>query len=206
MHPSSSVMPPSLAFDDPKPRRSRGKRAVQVIMCLTHYTVALLLLSSMILGMVSNRRTLFLLYTLPLVLVLLIVETYHLCNKRVPKRISEKLGPFTRLRFRSFAYQAAAALDIVFASPPFPSQCYNRNGVTHCFNIHDSLIEAVFAISWTVWAIGVSLFILAIISSECGFEGWVEDPEEGDEERNIQLSDSDSEIGDLVGSTPVGSV
>lgn len=49
----------------------------------------------------------------------------------------------------------------------------------------------------------VGLFVLAVVAKECGFEDWVEISDDVEEEGKVQLMDSDSESGDLVGGSGV---
>lgn len=205
MHPRSTETSPTIGFGEPLPPPSRGKRAVRVIISLIHILIALLLLVIIILTLFSNRRTFFIFYILPLVILTLVVEICHLHHKNVPSRISKQLGGLLRLRIRAFVYQAAAALGIIVGTRSVQS-CWGSDNYHQCRTIYDNLLVAVAVTSWVVWSMAVTLFVLAIVSSECGFEDWVEIPEGGEEERKIQLVDSDSEAGDLVGTGGVSRV
>jgi hypothetical protein len=195
MQPRSIDMP-NIDLVDPKSSPSRGKRAVQILLALTHILIAILLLVIVILVLVSRYATPFILYLLPLITLTIALEICNLCHRRLPSRISVKLGALTRLRARAFMYQVAAGYGFLYS--PWGPRCYGWYGGYYCSG-NDGILIAVKVLAWIVWSLGVALFMLAIVSSECEFADWVEEPEEGEEQSNIQLVDSDSEDGDLVG-------
>jgi hypothetical protein len=190
MQPKSVNMPPTIDLVDPEPSPSRGKRAVKILMALIHILIGLLLFSIIVVVLASNNRTFFILYILPLIILTIVLEVCHLRHHRLPPRIMAKLGALARLRGRAFAYQAASAYGLVLSQRWYIGgyRCYGNCGP----------FTAVRILAWIVWSLGVALYVLALVSSECGFANWVEEPEE-DEESKIQLADSDSEDGDLVG-------
>ena len=178
-------MQPTFTFEEPQPP-SRPKRFVQFLLSAIQLIIAILLLVVVILLLVGRNPAPFILYLLPLVILTTVLEICHIFRRPVPSRISEKLGAFSELRVRAFAYQAGAAYGLLLGG-----RCYGWN----CYMFPELYLPASI-ISWTVWGLGVALFILAIVAKECGFESWVEAPKE---DTKIQLVESDEEDGGLVG-------
>lgn len=167
-------MPPNIdvtAHDPPTDTPSKGKRIMRYSLHILHLTIALLLFCIVIFHLIGV--SLFILYLLPLIIHVIIIEICFLCHRRPPKSLTQGILAPESLRRRAFAYQFSG----VFA---MSSKGYGPL----------STVALVMAI--IVWVLGILLFGLGIISHEYGFEDWVEEPEP---EGTIRLSDAESSIG-----------
>jgi hypothetical protein len=173
-------MPPSIDVTarEPSPDQpSKAKRVVRYLFHLLHFSIGILLLLIVIFSVFSTSP--FILYLLPLVIHILIVEICRLCHFRPPKKLTEGSGFLTPdvLRRRSFVYQLAGAYGIGWSG---------RNVLVLAFSI-------------TVWIVGSILFTVALVAREYDIEDWVQDPPQ-DKEGEIRLSDEESVIDNIPGS------
>lgn len=158
-------------FEPPEDPHRRVKAVTRYLIHLIHVIEALLFLAAFIVGLILLSHKIFLLlYLIPLIIVVLIIEICHLSHHTPPERMTSQLGIFNTLRGRGFIYQVAAALVISNTSWVVPQ----------------------IVLGWTAWGIGVFIFILAILAREWEMEDWFEEPVKP----SIALEESDTE--DLV--------
>lgn len=184
------TMPPSEAIesleviDNPSP----SKRIVRYLFHLVHLSVSLLLFAAIILGLIEPFH-LFLLYLIPLVVILLIVEISWICHKDPPEKFARNLGWFNAPLVRSYIYQLAGVFPIVIGA--HSSMCVRTtSGVS---SWHPSAYVEVILGS-IIWCIGVALFFIVSLACRCGFADWVQDPQG----RGIRLPEDDMSTANLV--------
>lgn len=168
-------MPPSLdttTRNPPKDKHSRLKRDIRYLLHVFHLIIAILMLCIVILNLISHLRTPFILYLLPLIIYVIIIEICYLFHRSPPTKLTNGIYGHQSLRRRAFNYQIAGVLGIGFATRSW------RDGVG----------DAVLGISITVLVVGILLFLVAHVAHECGYGDWVE-PEPGG---SIRIHDTES--------------
>jgi hypothetical protein len=119
-------------------------------MHIIHLIIIFLLLLIVFAVLSSWRPNPGILYLIPLIIHIAIVEICFLCGRQPPGKLVDGWESLHGLRGRSFAYQFAAALSL--------------GGGWSTADTYAGF----------VWFAGVMLFVLAILANDYGFSDWVD--------------------------------
>lgn len=182
----------------------RMKQISRYIIHIVHFLIVFLFLATVILIINYGSPGFYapILYIIPLVIIILAIELFHLCQQTPPERLTSPLGALNSLWGRGIIYQAGAAL--VITSSRF-SGCarfevspgdvgWRRNG------FRDSRLNAAWILGMIAWGIGLVMFICGRLVLAFKLNDWVEKPKK----QSIRLEDSDQEEA-IVGLPPYDS-
>jgi hypothetical protein len=158
------MMPPTInvSHDPDEDRTKKAKCIFRYMIHLLHLDTAILSLSIVIINLVSSSRSPFVLYLVPMIVCVVIIELCYLFRHVPPKKLRESFYGHPSIRRRAFHYQLAGVIGIA---------------LSRSHHWWDDLLEASMGVSITVYVIGVVLFCLGYAAHEFGFEDWLEDPE-----------------------------
>ncbi|CAG7852813.1 SubName: Full=Uncharacterized protein {ECO:0000313/EMBL:CCA74156.1} [Serendipita indica DSM 11827] len=151
----------------PPEEPNRGKHAVRALLGFLHFAVAILLITAAIIALIE-RGSLFVIYAFPFALLVLIAEIRRRMRRKKATLLDERLKVFNLIRVRGLLYQILGVIIIL-------SRAWD---------------DAVMALGWTVWTIGLVLFLLGGILKELGALNWLDDDQDPGK---VRLDDSDDE-------------
>ena len=140
-----------------------GKHAVRALLDFLHLWVAVLLITAVIIAL-FDKCSLFVLYVVPFASSILAAEISRWMQKSEPALIEPRLRVFGHMRNRGLCYQIFGA--IVILCEPRDRWGWSGNN------------EAVRALGWVVWAIGIVLFLLERVSKDIGASSWFKEDED----------------------------
>lgn len=150
----------------------RSKRISRYILHLNHFLVTSTLSLIVILIECYSGNSIWILYLVPFLTVILIVETLYLFGRTAPKSLQQSHLAPGRLVRRSFIYQASAAFTGI----------WTENYSWKSYDLYNLLTRLEFL----VWLNGVLLFLLALTAQEYNFTDWIEEPSPPLPEANIK--------------------
>jgi hypothetical protein len=172
--------------------KDKARRTVLYLMHFLHLAVALLLFIIVVWDLFTIARSLFMIYLIPFVIVIIIVEIFYLFKRDPPVALRHSVLAPIGLQKRSFIYQLAGAF------------AYNWTRIIQRWDLRNrSTIHQVRDLSYIVWTIGIALFVLAMLAKEYNFLDWVEEKQPDDDEADTQ--DNSHTNGDANANERIGS-
>jgi hypothetical protein len=139
-----------------------GKRLVRYLLHAVHLSIAGLLLAFIFINNHSIENSPFSLYVFPLIMELAVVEFCYLFAHHPPPSLLDGILTSRRLLAKAFSYQLTGAFTLGYAGGNGKFSRYHTKPARD--------------IAYSVWVVGVVLFIIALAAEIFGLQDWLEEP------------------------------